>query len=368
MDAVAAHAWVRDELVRLIGVPSVSHHEHDVVDVVESLCDGLGFPVARLPVPGAADDLVVGWATSAPTLLLNAHLDTVEPSWEWSGAADVREGRIHGLGAVDDKGGVTACLLGLMLARDAGVRLDSGAVALGFTVDEERGGSGSLVMADALRPQRVVVAEGTDLQIGSSEAGCVEVWLRTRGVPVHGALREEGVNAAEASVRMVLELLDLPITRESHPRHGANVPMLWQVHSGSPLNVVPDLAEVQIDIRVVPGSSARRVHDAIAATAARHGADLEVVEVVEPFETAADGALVTSLQAASARVIGTPTPLCGVQAWTDAHQFVERSGSEAVVFGPGHLRQAHNPDESIAIDDIVTCAQVFAELIATTSR
>ena len=200
-----------------------------------------GSPCADLAVPGAADDLVVGWVDAAPTLLLNAHLDTVEPSWPWSGVAELREDRIHGLGAIDDKGGVVACLLAFVLARDAGVPLASGGVALGFTVDEEKGGSGSLVMADVLQPRRVVVAEGTDLQIGASEAGCVEVWLRTRGVAVHGALREEGVNAAEAAVKMVGELLDLPMTRDAHPRHGANVPMLWQIHAGSPLNVVPDL-------------------------------------------------------------------------------------------------------------------------------
>lgn len=367
MDAAAAHAWVREELVRLIGVPSLSHREHDVVDLVASRCAQLGFPVRRLAVPGAADNLVVGWVDAAPTLLLNAHLDTVEPSWRWSGVAELREDRIHGLGAIDDKGGVVACLLAFVLARDAGVPLASGGVALGFTIDEEKGGSGSLVMADVLQPRQVVVAEGTDLQIGASEAGCVEVWLRTRGVAVHGALREEGVNAAEAAVKMVGELLNLPVTRDAHPRHGANVPMLWQIHAGSPLNVVPDRAEVQIDIRVVPGSSAREVHAAVEATAARHGADVEVVEVVEPFETATDGPLVTALRSASAHVTGTASALCGVQAWTDAHNFVERCGSEVVVFGPGHLRNAHSPNESIRVDDVVTCARVLAELIARTA-
>jgi acetylornithine deacetylase/succinyl-diaminopimelate desuccinylase-like protein len=35
-----------------------------------------------------------------------------------------------------------------------------------------------------------------------------------------------------------------------------------------------------------------------------------------------------------------------------------------VVFGPGHLRAAHRPDEHIDAREIVRCARVFAELIA----
>jgi acetylornithine deacetylase/succinyl-diaminopimelate desuccinylase-like protein len=364
MDDKAARAWVSEQLVRLIGIASPSHREHEAVEFLETLCDGLGFPVARIPVSGAADDLVVSWGSASPSLLLNAHIDTIEPSWDRSGTPAIRDGEVHGLGAIDDKGGIVACLLGLLLAREAGTDLDAGFVALGFTVDEELSGTGSIVMANRLRPRQVVVAEGTDLEIGVSEAGCVDVWLRLHGASVHGALRDEGVNAAEAAVRMVTELLELPMTKEHHPRHGRNVPMLWQIRAGDPLNVVPDLAEVHFDVRVVPGSSAQALCDAIAATAARHGAQLEIVEVAEPFEGAADGLLVRRLLTASSRVLGSAPKLCGVQAWTDAHSFVELSGSEAVVFGPGHLRRAHAPGESIEINTIVACARVFAELIA----
>jgi succinyl-diaminopimelate desuccinylase len=362
----AARAWVGEELVGLIGVDSPSHREHDAVAALEALCVRLELPVARMPVSGAADDLVVSWSAAPPELLLNAHVDTIDPSWDRSGTPAIRDGKVHGLGAIDDKGGIVACLLGLVLAREAGVDLDAGLIALGFTVDEEQGGTGSIVMAEQLRPHRVVVAEGTHLQVGVSEAGCVDVWLRLRGVSVHGALRDEGVNAAETAVRMVTELLDLPMTKLRHPRHGANVPMLWQIRSGDPLNVVPDRAELHVDVRVVPGTSAQALCDEIAATAARYDAEMEIVEVAEPFEGPDDGVLATRLLAASTHVQGSTPELCGMQAWTDAHSFVELSGSEAVVFGPGHLREAHAPDEAVEIDEVVACARVFAQLILET--
>ncbi len=50
-------------------------------------------------------------------------------------------------------------------------------------------------------------------------------------------------------------------------------------------------------------------------------------------------------------------------AWTDAHNFVDLGGSQAVVFGPGHLRNAHREDEWVDIDDTVRCARALAALI-----
>jgi len=64
------------------------------------------------------------------------------------------------------------------------------------------------------------------------------------------------------------------------------------------------------------------------------------------------------------RMIGaTPAP-AGMVAWTDAHNFVDHGGSQAVVFGPGDLRNAHRPDEFVSLTDVVTCARVLADLIA----
>jgi acetylornithine deacetylase/succinyl-diaminopimelate desuccinylase-like protein len=50
-------------------------------------------------------------------------------------------------------------------------------------------------------------------------------------------------------------------------------------------------------------------------------------------------------------------------AWTDAHNFVEVAGSDAIVFGPGDLLDAHRPGESIAVPDIVRAARAMAQVI-----
>jgi acetylornithine deacetylase len=359
-----AMAWAHRELAELVEIASPSGQEHEIVDRIVARCAELDLRTRRIPVGDAADDVLIGWSEE-PALLLNAHVDTIRPTWAWDGRARTVGDRVSGLGASDDKAGVIACLLALMLARDAGVPLDRSAVGVGLTVDEERGGTGSIAMAEALRPARVVVCEGTDLAMGLIEAGCVELWAHLRGLAVHGAMREEGVNAAEKAVRLAARLLDLPVARESHALLGRNDVMIWEIRGGQELNVTPDAADLHVDVRVVPGRiSAADVYTAMREACASFDADVELIEVVEPFETPVDAPFTRALSDAASRVTGAEPGLVGIPAWTDAHNFVDVGGSQAIVYGPGSLRAAHHPDESVDVGDIVTCAEVLAELLA----
>lgn len=363
MDTGEAHAFARDELVRLVEIRSYSDEEQDVVAYLETRCRELDLPVRRQAVAGSADNLVIGLA-DPPALLLNAHVDTIRPTWHWDGRAVVDGDVVAGVGALDDKSGVVACLLALLVARSDGVPLDRRSVAVGFTVDEERGGKGSIAMARELRPAHVVVAEGTDLGLGLVEAGTVEVWVRFSGRSVHGALRDEGDNAAERAVRMVNEILDLPLLARSHPLLGTNAPMLWEIRSGQKLNVVPDRAEVHLDVRVNPGTSATEVCDRLEEVRRRHGGTMEVVEVVEPFETPADDPVVAALARSVTGVLGAAPQPFAMPAWTDAHNFVDEAGARAMLFGPSHLRTAHHPAERVDVRDVVKTARVFAGLLS----
>jgi len=360
-------AWTdlaRRELVDLVEITSYSDQEHQVVDHLAGRCDELGLPVRRQPVGGAADNLVIGWC-ERPALLLTAHVDTIRPTWEWGGTADIRDDLIFGLGAQDDKGCVVAALLALMMAREAGVPVESMPVGVGLCVDEERGGKGSLLMAKDLAPRYVVALEGTELGLGLAEGGFVEVWVHVRGRAVHGALRELGDNAIEKALGLVAEIQAHPGSAHEHPLLGRNVPMVWEIRGGQPLNVVPDTCALHLDWRVTPGGpSAAELFEWLAEAAARIDADVEVVEVVEPFEVVADAPLPETFSRAVRRVTGEAPTLTGMVAWTDAHNFVDHGGSEAVVFGPGDLRNAHHPGEFVSLADIVTCARALTALIA----
>ena len=212
------------------------------------------------------------------------------------------------------------------------------------------------------------MAEGTELELGLAEAGFVEVWLHVRGRSVHGALREEGDNAIEKAARLVSAFHEHPDSSHEHPTLGRDIPMAQEIRGGASLNVVPDACDVHLDWRVVPeGPTAAEMLADTRELAAQSDAEVEIVEISEPFEMPADSPLARALGKAVERVRGRAPGTIGVIAWTDAHNFVELGGSTAVVFGPGHLRGAHRPDEHVDLRDVVTCARIFAELLGDAS-
>jgi len=96
-----------DRLIELVGIPSVSGTEERICDHVESLAAGhrptwahrrIGNNLVVGPVPGAAA------IADRPLIALVGHLDTVPPQGNES--PELRDGQIHGIGAVDMKAGV----------------------------------------------------------------------------------------------------------------------------------------------------------------------------------------------------------------------------------------------------------------------
>ena len=363
MNGADARAWVERELLDLVSIYSPSGKEHDAVDHLAARCATWGLPVARMPVDGAADDLIIGWSTR-PALLLTAHIDTVTPTWSWEASVD--GDMVRGLGAGDCKGSVVAFALGMLLARERGVDLASMPVALGVCVDEELLGRGSIVMAEALRPRFVIAGEPSRLEVGVAEAGFVDAICEVRGAAAHGSFPELGDNAIEKAARRLLAVHDEPFTQAEHRLLGRNVPGALWIEGGGELHVVPDRARVRIEIRVVPGGpTAAEIESRLRSLAAEHDADVDLVEEsVEPFETDPSDPVVLALAAACERVRGMRHDPIGVPAWTDAHNFADLAGSRAVVWGPGDFALAHDPAEAAGIGEVVTAARVVEELLA----
>jgi acetylornithine deacetylase/succinyl-diaminopimelate desuccinylase len=367
MNDADARAWAERELLDLVSIPSPSEREHDAVAHLESRCADWELPTRRLAVTGAGDDLFVGWSEH-PALLLTAHIDTVVPTWSWSPSSDGTT--VGGLGAADCKGSVVAFLMGLLFARERGVDLTSLPIALGICVDEELLGRGSIAMAEAITPRYVVAGEPTRLEVGTAEAGFVDAIAHVRGHAAHGSLPEMGDNAIEKAARLVLAVHDEAFATVEHPLLGRNVPGALSIEGGGELHVVPDRARVRIEIRVVPGGpSAADIESRFRALAREHDAEIELVEPsVEPFETDDASPFVGAVRDAVERVAGSrPSPF-GIPAWTDAHNFVDIARSCAVVWGPGDFALAHDADEAIDVNDVVTAARVVEELVAGAER
>jgi len=345
-------------LAELVTIPSPSGSEGEIIARIEELCDGWGLSSRRVATETGRDNLLVGG--SEPALLFAAHVDTIDPPWPIGMRNE--DGVVHGLGALDDKGGVVACLLAARRLRQAGADLDALGVAFAFPVDEERDGAGSRALALAVRPRYAVALEATGLATGIAEIGDVEATVHVHGRSAHGAFGELGDNAIDRAVAFVNALPELGLGDHGHPLLGGSSVEVGGIAAGAGHNAIPDRCSVKIAIKVVPGQGSGAVVDSLDRLAAAHGARVELVEVTDPFETPVDSPLVVALDAAAGEVTGERRPPIGVPAWTDAHNFVAFGGAEAVVFGPGDFATAHTPEEHIDVRRVVECAEVFVRV------
>lgn len=359
-DPGGAVAEARSLLVELVDIPSPSGSEGAIVDRIEALCLDWGLTCSRVPTETGRDCLVLG--PGDPELVIAAHVDTIDPPWPAKATSDGDV--VRGLGSVDDKGGVVACLLAARRLSGEGRSLGELGVCFAFPVDEERGGSGSRALGIALRPRYAIALEATGFATGRAEIGDVEALIHMLGRSAHGSMPDLGENAIDAAIRLINDLPKLELDRHEHDLLGSSSIEIGSIAAGTDFNTVPDRCSFRVEVKVVPGQGSAATVAALERLAAQHGGRVELIEVTEPFETPPDSRLVTELDAATRTVTGEGSEPIGVPAWTDAHNFVVFGGAEAVVFGPGDFATAHTAEEHIDAGRVAECADIFARLAA----
>lgn len=342
----------------LVDVPSVSHAEGPLADLVEDRLEA----AAHLDVTRTGDTVVARTeAGRSRRLLLGGHLDTV-PAFGDDGLrveADV----LYGLGAVDMKGGL-AVLVDLALSLPDPV-VD---VTYVFYAGEEveRRYNGLVALADArpelLAADAAVLAEPTG---GRVEAGC-QGTLRARvslaGRRAHTARPWTGRNAVH---RLAPVLGALAAYR---PRQvdidGCTYTEQVQavaVEGGVAGNVVPDRATVTVNHRFAPDRDAEQAAAALAGLVADQldeagGDRFEVVEAADGAPPALDQALLAAV------VAGTGRPPRAKVGWTDVAT-LWALGVPATNYGPGDPLLAHTPDEHVSRDELEEVRAVLLRVV-----
>lgn len=309
----------------------------------------------------------------APALVLNGHSDTMPPGTGWTSdpwQPVVRDGVMTGLGACDMKAGLAAMLVAALALARAGTPLPRG-LRLDIVVDEEATGEGSRrAVARQPLPRAAVIVEPTRLAIVPVGNGQINVAYAVRGAAGHGSTPELGRNAVAAAARAIVALEEWSRTRTpaSHPLIGAESLSIGTISGGMKTSVVPDACRFSVDLRVAPGRDpdvvAAEVDAVVAATlggVAGIAWSRETEIRVPPFLTPDDAPLCAALAAAHREVAGTAPAVVGMKATTDAAWYAER-GVSTVVYGAGDLANAHRPDESVPLAEVVTVSRVLLGL------
>lgn len=237
-------------LMELIKTPSVSREEAAAADVLSDFIGRWGMPFQRI-----GNNILIQEELDPkkPTLLLNAHIDTVKPvaSWTRDPFTPVVEGdRLYGLGSNDCGGGLVSLLQVYRFFRDDASEYETNynLVYLASCEEEVSGANGfSLALPHLPKIDVAIVGEPTGMQPAIAEKGLMVIDGVARGKSGHAA-RNEGVNAIYEALDDLVWLRDYRFKKES-PLLGPTKMTVTVINSGTQHNVVPDECHFVIDVR-----------------------------------------------------------------------------------------------------------------------
>jgi acetylornithine deacetylase len=302
--------------------------------------------------------------------MLNAHYDSVTvEGMEAPFDAEVRNGRLFGRGAYDMKGSLAACIGAAKALGDARAEL-GGKLIVAAVADEEYASIGT---ADVIQHHPVdgaIVTEPSDLQLCLAHKGFVWIEVETLGRAAHGSHHEIGIDANLKMGRFLNELAgleeELRSTRHKHPLVGSPSLHAAILQGGTGLSTYCDRCVLQIERRTIPGETVEQIEteietilDRISLEDPSFRASMRNLLVREPFETAADSAIVRASESAVERVLGKTPDHVGESPWMDS-ALLASAGVDTVVLGPAGAG-AHSLEEWVDLESVFSLAQILAE-------
>jgi len=355
--------------------------ERPLAEALERLAAGWNLSTRRLPISGDDFNLLVHLppVEGRPWLLFESHLDTVSvegmtiPPF----AAEIRDGRMYGRGALDTKSSGAAMLWALKELLPEAAALPNN-VGLLFSIDEEIGKLGARSFARqqlpdlGWRPELTIVGEPTELGPVIAHNGVARFIIETRGTPVHSSSPEKGRSAISDMVRVIdhLETNYIPALSAEHHLTGRARCSINIIRGGHQINIIPDYCKIEIDRRIVPTEN----HEVILPEFEREmeelrklhpGLKVEVSSpdrafVDPPMRTLEEERITAFLRPVLVRHGIDPTPT-GVPYGTDASNFTA-VGLSAVVLGPGNIAQAHTVDEWIDLEQVEKALVLYKDI------
>ena len=359
----------RDILAALVGFPTITDGPNGaLMDWVEDFLQAQGFATWRLAsADGVKAGLLAKRGAGDGGLLCSAHSDVVPVAGQdWSRdpfALGECEGRYVGRGTTDMKG-FLACVLAV--AQALKVEDQRMPLSLALSWDEEIGCRGIAEMIDQViptlgRPDLCIVGEPTSLRLVTGHKGKASYRAIATGEAGHSAMAPQFRNALHPAADLVRAIRDRQAALMTQGARDARYdPPVSTIHAGvfrggTALNIVPDRAELLFEIRHL---AAETPEDILAG--------LDVLQDVTITQTGSypglDGDAAVPAIRAFASGLTQAEP--GTVAFGTEAGFFAALGLPTIVWGPGDMRDGHQPDESIAIADLDGCIRILRTFLS----
>ena len=308
-------------------------------------------------VPGRFNAVGIARGTGGGgTLLLNAHTDTVGiAGMERPFDPAVRDGRLHGRGSYDMKGGLAAIMLAGAEAARAGLRGD---VIVTAVCDEEVASIGTARVAERHRADAAIVSEPTEMRLALAHKGFVGFEVEVPGRAAHGSRPDLGIDAIARMGHVLVGIEELDSRLRAAPTHallGSGSLHASVIEGGQEFSSYPERCLLKGERRTIPGETAELVEGELRDLLGDLDGEVRVVVAREPFETPAE-APISKLVADHA---GGPE-VVGVPFWADS-ALLSAAGIPTVVFGPAG-EGAHAVEEWVDLASVERCAEIYTEV------
>ena len=371
-------------LEKLVGFDSISGKPtHDIIAYIQNYLSDQGID-STLSYDDDGERANI-FATIGPKVdggvVLNGHTDVVPvvgQNWSTNPFELTRKGdRLHGRGSVDMKGFLACVLASVPLFKSTKL---SKPIHIAFSYDEEIGGFGMPVLLKSLskesfRPAISIVGEPTEMKLITGHKGGYEMLTKISGFEVHSSNPTIGVNAISAAVKIIskIEAIAARLAAKPYPGSAFDPPYctfnVGTIEGGTASNATAGWCNFKWEFRPMPGEDGSLLIKEIEQYALS-----DVLPPMKAVNAAANIQIITespvpALDDSNAELAATfVSQITGLNSrdvvsfGTDAGYFSD-DGISTVVFGPGSISRAHQPDEYIEVSEIAQGLE-FLEKVA----
>ena len=360
--------------------PTLDQGNLRVVNQLAQWLSDLHFDVSVVPIPDTVDKAnliaTIGPSDAGDGLMLAGHTDTVPfdaDLWQQDPfVLQAHDDRWVGLGICDMKAFFPLAIAALAPLLDSRKLKQGLAAPITFlaTADEESTMSGArhLAAGGAPKARFALIGEPTDLRPVYAHKGMMMLSIKLAGQSGHSSNPELGVNALDAMHAVMAELMRLRselAQQFRHPGFAVQAPTMnfGCLHAGDSPNRICGRAELQIDIRLLPGMDVEAIANAlsrrIAPVAEQHRVSCLISDLFPPmpaFATAQNSPFVRTCERLSGQAAGTV-------AFGTEGPYLQALGIETLILGPGHIDQAHQPDEFLRLDRVAPTVDILRNLV-----
>lgn len=390
-------------LQKLVQEPSTRYHEESAQAIVVEKCRQLGLDIDlweigdevlqnhhhfycdRTNFKGNPNLVAVKKGSGGgKSLILNGHIDVVPEGNRNEWDADPYSGlfkddKVYGRGTTDMKGGNVSLLLAMEAIHELKISL-KGDLIFQSVIEEESGGAGTLAaIVRGYRADAAIIPEPTNLKFFPVQQGSLWFRVKVKGKAAHGGTRYEGKSSIDLSIKVISEITRL---EEERNKEWKNHPLFKQIPIPFPINIgkmtsgnwpssVPETTFLEGRLGIAPTETMEAAQKSLETIIERLN-QTDPWFKTKPMELEWFGArwlpnnlslehpLLKTVAEQFKKVTGSEPVVEGSPWGTDGGLLSTVGGIPVLVFGPGETKLAHDANEYIEMDKIMSAAEIMA--------